>query len=333
MANAIEAGKVRAARQGLSNLAFTLGDASQWTAQPKSSMLRDGARRRADGEGVGHSDVRNGLEDGQKYLNQFDNKREESATVDGFANNNKAEDNEGAEGVDLVVALHACGSLSDVAMAQAVRHQAGFLVCPCCYLANQKLQVPVALAPSAATGLSTGRLSCLPCKLSSSIPSEENVATSAPSQIIETSGTTSENSLEEENAAEVHPSAAAAIAVTPSVWLGVDKDRHLSLLRAAELQGDGATAAEAMHAVAALRAEATKRHWQEGWARRTAGEDCSSGEEASSGGSGKGSGSGHSDENASKNEVKEANSGIKVVIKQFPLAYSTRNLCIVGIPE
>lgn len=35
--------------------------------------------------------------------------------------------------VDMVVALHACGNLSDLALDYAVNQNAGFLVCPCCY--------------------------------------------------------------------------------------------------------------------------------------------------------------------------------------------------------
>lgn len=35
--------------------------------------------------------------------------------------------------VDMVVALHACGNLSDMAMDFAVRQNASFLICPCCY--------------------------------------------------------------------------------------------------------------------------------------------------------------------------------------------------------
>ncbi|KAL3767243.1 hypothetical protein ACHAW5_005254 [Stephanodiscus triporus] len=46
-------------------------------------------------------------------------------------------------GVDVVVALHACGALSDVALGHAVRQGAGFVVCPCCFLSNSHLRVPV----------------------------------------------------------------------------------------------------------------------------------------------------------------------------------------------
>jgi hypothetical protein len=48
------------------------------------------------------------------------------------------------DGVDVVVALHACGALSDVALGHAARHGAGFVVCPCCFLSNPHLRVPVA---------------------------------------------------------------------------------------------------------------------------------------------------------------------------------------------
>jgi SAM-dependent methyltransferase len=231
MAAAVAAGRSRAAQQGVTNLAFTLGDASQWTA---------GAAWEAEAEG--------------------------GAEAGGFGR------------VDLVVALHACGALSDVALAQAVRHRAAFLVCPCCYLAHQGLKVPTAAA--FATSRPGRAIACQPCATTSAV---------------------------RDGAAATHAAAGAAAvaAVAPSDWLGVAPARHLSLLRAAELQGDGATAAAAMHAVAALRAEAALRHWRTGWAA-----------------TGEGTGEGG-----------EAKTGLAVTIKQFPLAYSTRNLCIVGVPE
>ena len=44
--------------------------------------------------------------------------------------------------VDLVVALHACGTLTDVALGHAVNQQAAFVICPCCFLSNPQLIVP-----------------------------------------------------------------------------------------------------------------------------------------------------------------------------------------------
>ena len=44
--------------------------------------------------------------------------------------------------VDLVVALHACGVLTDVALGHAVSQQAAFVICPCCFLSNSQLLVP-----------------------------------------------------------------------------------------------------------------------------------------------------------------------------------------------
>jgi Methyltransferase domain len=44
--------------------------------------------------------------------------------------------------IDVVVALHACGTLSDVALEQAVGHEAGFVICPCCFRSNPHLQIP-----------------------------------------------------------------------------------------------------------------------------------------------------------------------------------------------
>ena len=46
-------------------------------------------------------------------------------------------------GVDLVLGLHACGGLSDLIIAHAVRHGAAFAVCTCCFLSNRRLEVPV----------------------------------------------------------------------------------------------------------------------------------------------------------------------------------------------
>jgi len=43
--------------------------------------------------------------------------------------------------VDLVVALHACGALTDVAMGHAVASNAGFVICPCCFRSNALLKV------------------------------------------------------------------------------------------------------------------------------------------------------------------------------------------------
>lgn len=46
-------------------------------------------------------------------------------------------------GVDVVVALHACGTLSDVALGHAVNQGAGFVICPCCFRSNPHLRVPM----------------------------------------------------------------------------------------------------------------------------------------------------------------------------------------------
>ena len=47
------------------------------------------------------------------------------------------------EPMDVVVALHACGTLSDVALSHAVNHGASFVVCPCCFRSNPHLKVPI----------------------------------------------------------------------------------------------------------------------------------------------------------------------------------------------
>mmetsp|Transcript_46459 Transcript_46459/g.98545 ORF Transcript_46459/g.98545 Transcript_46459/m.98545 type:complete len:815 (+) Transcript_46459:84-2528(+) len=46
-------------------------------------------------------------------------------------------------GVDIVVALHACGALTDVALGHAVCQGAGFVICPCCFQSNPHLRVSI----------------------------------------------------------------------------------------------------------------------------------------------------------------------------------------------
>ncbi|CAE8718939.1 unnamed protein product, partial [Polarella glacialis] len=42
---------------------------------------------------------------------------------------------------DIVVALHACGALSDVALSLAAKNGSAFCICTCCFRANRNLQV------------------------------------------------------------------------------------------------------------------------------------------------------------------------------------------------
>ena len=44
--------------------------------------------------------------------------------------------------VDFVVALHACGGLSDAALSFAARRKIPFMVCPCCHLKHTELEPP-----------------------------------------------------------------------------------------------------------------------------------------------------------------------------------------------
>jgi SAM-dependent methyltransferase len=43
---------------------------------------------------------------------------------------------------DVVVALHACGHLTDIALAHAIRRRAGFVIAPCCFNSNSHLTIP-----------------------------------------------------------------------------------------------------------------------------------------------------------------------------------------------
>lgn len=45
------------------------------------------------------------------------------------------------EAIDLVVALHACGTLTDIALYRALYHNAAFVICPCCFQSNKHLSI------------------------------------------------------------------------------------------------------------------------------------------------------------------------------------------------
>ena len=185
--------------------------------------------------------------------------------------------------VDLVVALHACGALSDVAVAQAVRHKAGFVVCPCCFNANQFLRVPVEIPPT-------------------EDPAE------AP-------------------AALASSSASVPVSVSAADWLGLPAASLAALLAAADLQGDHAAASEAAQTVCALRLEAAQRHWAELWAELSEQTGASAQARASAAG----------EKQGCREEVGNAAAGgggaLRVSLRQFPIAFSTRNLCLVGAPH
>lgn len=55
--------------------------------------------------------------------------------------------------VDVVVALHACGALSDVALGHATCQGAGFVICPCCFKSNPHLRVSIPAKESGVTKL------------------------------------------------------------------------------------------------------------------------------------------------------------------------------------
>jgi hypothetical protein len=246
-----------------------------------------------------------------------------SSSKSSSSSSSKGSSSTSSGGVDLVVALHACGALSDVAVAQAVRLQAAFLVCPCCFCSNKHLKLPAvqqqqqrtATTTSTQTKASSSRRSvddgditgaglfvCRP--LGSAFSSSIGGCTSLPTTTTTTTDpewkdTASEGEgsfsqqqqqqqqqqQEQEQQQQQHQQ------VSPADWLGVDVDELLLLCRAAELQGDPSSSKLASHALCALRAEAAVRHWR-----------------------------------------KQTWGGLNVTIKQFPAEYSSRNLCLTGVP-
>jgi Methyltransferase domain len=50
-----------------------------------------------------------------------------------------------SEKFDMVVALHACGALTDVALGHALSSHASFVICPCCFRSNPLLRVTAGL--------------------------------------------------------------------------------------------------------------------------------------------------------------------------------------------
>lgn len=133
---------------------------------------------------------------------------------------------------DIIIALHACGALSDVALGYAVSNKASFVITPCCFRSNPHLHV--------------------------SIPYVMN-----------------RNET---------------VSLTPSEWLGLDEKSMISLTKAAELQGDIASADVAIHTICALRARAVEKNWR----------------------------------------GEKGIEMLDIRIKTFPFGFSTRNYCIVG---
>jgi 2-polyprenyl-3-methyl-5-hydroxy-6-metoxy-1,4-benzoquinol methylase len=57
---------------------------------------------------------------------------------------NEKQNSEGvSDNYDIVVALHACGALSDVALGHALVNGAGFVITPCCFRSNSFLKVSI----------------------------------------------------------------------------------------------------------------------------------------------------------------------------------------------
>jgi SAM-dependent methyltransferase len=58
------------------------------------------------------------------------------------------------EGIDadVVVALHACGHLTDIALAHAIHRRAGFVIAPCCFNSNRYLTIPAQPSSSSSSG-------------------------------------------------------------------------------------------------------------------------------------------------------------------------------------
>jgi SAM-dependent methyltransferase len=156
------------------------------------------------------------------------------------------------QGVDVVVALHACGALSDVALGHAVTSGASFAICPCCFRSNPQLRVKV----------------------------PTTTITTTQSSVSALSNNNNNNRL-----------------VTVAEWLNVagkeEEQQFENLKSLAEVQGDMDTAAQAIHSVCALRADAVMRH-------HPATSDY------------------------------ETKNKIQVELKTFPVSFSTRNFCIIG---
>jgi hypothetical protein len=217
--------------------------------------------------------------------------------------------------VDLVVALQACGSMSDEAVVLAVRHQAGFLVCPCCYLAYSSLPVEP---------LSSG--------FSQSVRVDDHPSTG---EDVNTANSSANNNSNCSN----------GCIVSPASWLGLDPPVLSTLQYWAEQEGCSETddinptpmsSPNARHILAAVRAEAAQRHWANRWSTDSGSsvdayhgqhhhheQDSKKGGEPSKAG-------GTAGEGCSRNGGSE----LQVTIQQLPGdARSTRHLCIAGVPK
>jgi 2-polyprenyl-3-methyl-5-hydroxy-6-metoxy-1,4-benzoquinol methylase len=81
------------------------------------------------------------------------------------------------DGIDVVVALHACGALTDVALGHAVTNQAAFVICPCCFASNPHLRLPNGQAVEEWLGVPAVDFSTV--KRLAEIQSDQNLASRA----------------------------------------------------------------------------------------------------------------------------------------------------------
>ena len=108
----------RAAAAGLQNVSFFHGDASQLAPHPDPQLAPH-----PDPQALAHRDGRSASAEACC-----------ACTDDGDGNGDGA-----GPVVDLLIGLHACGGLSDVALSIAARHGASALVCCCCYNKHRAL--------------------------------------------------------------------------------------------------------------------------------------------------------------------------------------------------
>lgn len=121
---------------------------------------------------------------------------------------------------DIVVALHACGHLSDIALNHAAHHRAGFVIVPCCFNSNPHLTIP-----SIVRHHSNG-----------SSPDRGSSSISDQSILSNTTLTTTKTSVAD--------------------WLGIEEASWSALKLIAEVQGDFPLSSEAIGLVCAVRAKA-----------------------------------------------------------------------------
>uniref|UniRef100_A0A7S1YSU2 Methyltransferase domain-containing protein n=1 Tax=Ditylum brightwellii TaxID=49249 RepID=A0A7S1YSU2_9STRA len=205
----IKNGMMRSKRKSLNNVQYSVNDASIVDFTTTTTTTTSGS---TEGDGNGIMDV------------------SDDAVV---------------KGIDVVVALHACGTLSDVALGHAVMNDAAFVICPCCFRSNTHLRVMIP---------NNGEESVV---VDVDEKEQEEGMNEKDENAINSSGGADHLTKNDNKHGNLRHHLKFA---TVAEWLNMEEVQLDCLRLLAEIQGDFEMAGKAMHTLCALRAGAVARH-------------------------------------------------------------------------